>query len=53
MREVILDTLANYFQGKIDLHKANIEIYHPKHLCKQKYKIIDKSKCTEYNWLMK
>lgn len=27
MREVIMDTLANYFQGKIDLHKANIEIY--------------------------
>jgi len=32
-----------------EIIKANIEIYHPKHLRKQKYKIIDKSKCTEYN----
>lgn len=32
-----------------EIIEANKEFYQPKHLRKLKYKIIDKSKCTEYN----
>jgi hypothetical protein len=32
-----------------EIIEVNKEFYQPKNLCKLKYKIIDKSKCTEYN----